>query len=77
MQVKVRFLDTWRYWGRGDEADLEPKLAKMLRKEGYAEILESKQEHPKKNDKKIEKKSVNKPPHDKMLRGGNKQIHKK
>jgi hypothetical protein len=73
MQVKVRFLDDWRYWQRGDEDDVRPDLAKMLKKEGIAEILEAKQEYPKKNDKK----SIEKPPRDKMMRGGSKRIVKK
>jgi hypothetical protein len=73
MQVKVRFLDDWRYWQRGDEDNIRPDLAKMLKKEGIVQVMEEKTEHPKKNDKK----SVNKPPHDKMLRGGSKQVHKK
>lgn len=77
MRVKVRFLDPWRYYQRGDETDIKPKLAKTLENDGFVTILEDKKEYPKKNDKKTEKKFVSKPPRDKMLRGGNKQVHKK
>ena len=72
MQVKVHFLDDWRYWQRGDEDDIRPDLAKMLKKEGIVQIMENKQEHPKKSDKK----KMEKPPRDKMVRGGNKIVKK-
>ena len=74
MQIKVRFRDVWRFYDRGDEADLNPEVAKALEKADLVTILEEKEQHPK---KKIDKKTIKRPPRDKMLRGGNKQVHKK
>jgi len=70
MQVKVHFRDDWRYWVRGDEVSLNPNLAKILEKDDIVTILEEKEPHQKNKTKK----SFNKPPRDKMLRGGNKKI---
>ena len=78
MNIKVRFRDDWRWYQRGDEVDLEAKLAETLAKELIVEFLEQPKPVISKSKKaKPKSKIQNKPPRDKMLRGGDKRIKKK
>lgn len=73
MEIKVRFRDDWRWYQRGDEVDLDSRLAKTLAKDLIVEILEKPRAEITKKAK-SKPKMQKKPSRDKMLRGGSNKI---